>query len=85
MSQSRPLSLTDEAMRDLFRYAGNLHPDDRGPFIEAVAAKLCDQPEIGDGVVARTCRALLPQFLVQPRGPEHKPTRWDRRPRVWRA
>ena len=42
MPQQRPLALTDESMRDLFRYAGCLHPDDRGPFIERVAEKLRD-------------------------------------------
>jgi hypothetical protein len=78
------LALSDEAMSHLFRYAASLHPDDRPRFVEAVAEKLRDQ-EIGDGVVARTCRALLPEFLTMPRGPEHKPTRWDRRTRAWRA
>jgi hypothetical protein len=82
---SKPLALTDEQMCDLFRYAGNLHPDDRGPFLEAVAAKLRDEPVIGDGIVGRMCRALLPQFLTLPRGPEHKPTRWDHRARTRRA
>jgi hypothetical protein len=85
MPQQRPLALTDESTRDLFRYAGCLHPDDRGPFIERVAEKLRDEPEIGEGVVARACRELLPEFLTMPRGPEHKPTRWDRRVRAWRA
>jgi hypothetical protein len=79
----KPLALSDEAMCDLFRYAGSLHPDDRGPFLEAVAERLRGQ-EIGDGVVARTCRQLLPEFLTMP-VPEHKPTRWDRRARAWRA
>jgi hypothetical protein len=81
----RPLELSDQQMTDLFRYAASLHPDDRGPFLEAVAAKLRDQPEIGDGAVARTCRALLPGFLTMPRGEGHKPTRWSRRTRAWRA
>ena len=54
-----PLALSDEAMRDVFRYAGTLHPDDRGPFFKVLAAKLHRQ-EIGDGVwrapIARGCR-----------------------------
>jgi hypothetical protein len=85
MTHPRPLALSDEAMCDLYRYAASLHPDDRGRFLEAVAAKLRDEPEIGDGIVGRACRALLPEFLVQPRGEEHRPTRWSRRVRAWRA
>jgi predicted NBD/HSP70 family sugar kinase len=49
-----PLALTDAQLDILHRLAEPLAPPDRSALLEAVAAKLAQQPElIGDGFIAR--------------------------------
>src|SRR3954454_21546148 len=54
---SKPIALTDNQMTAIMRAAEPLQPDDRGPFLERVAARL-QAIEIGDGSVGRVCREL---------------------------
>jgi hypothetical protein len=59
------LSLSDDEMRIILDSAQPLAPQDRTPFLEAVAAELAKYRELGPGVVSRTCRELLDQALAE--------------------
>ena len=78
-----PLRLSDDQLDAIFRAAEPLHPSDRGPFLEAVAA-LLQGCEIGDGAVSRAAREAQRHFLQPPQdtGLQHAPKyqRRERRP-----
>jgi hypothetical protein len=40
-----------------------IHPSQRAPFLEAVAALLAEHPERGDGLVNRLGREMQPRFM----------------------
>jgi hypothetical protein len=65
----KPLALSDESMRDLFRFAGSLHPDDRGPFLEASPRACASNPRsarvLSRARVARCCRNFSPCRAVR--------------------
>lgn len=64
---SRPLALTDEQLDCINRAAWPLLPADRRPFLEAVAAKLNERPELlGDGHVARVVIDVQRRFWSPP-------------------
>jgi hypothetical protein len=58
------LRLTDQQLDAIHRAAWPLASHDRAPFLEAVAAKLSERPELlGDGHVARSCIEMQRRFL----------------------
>jgi hypothetical protein len=62
-----PLALSDIELDIVMRLAGPLQPADRAAFLEAVAARLAGhQGELGEGLVARTCRELQREFWDPP-------------------
>jgi hypothetical protein len=62
-----PLSLTDSQLDTIHRLAWPLAPGDRGPFLEAVAAKLAERPELaGDGYIARVAIEVQRRFWTPP-------------------
>jgi hypothetical protein len=65
VSITSPIRLTDSQLDAIMRAAAPLPPDLRSPFLAAVAHALAGQ-EIGDGLVARTCRALQREFFDPP-------------------
>jgi hypothetical protein len=46
--------------------ASPLPTDARSAFFEAVTVRLTTVPELGDGVVSRTCRETVRQFFDPP-------------------
>ena len=61
MPNPLPFALTD-AQLDIVRVAAeSLDPDLRGPFLEAIARLLRDQP-LGDGSVHRACAQMRREF-----------------------
>ena len=61
MPNPLPLALTD-AQLDIVRVAAeSLDPDLRGPFLEAIARLLRDQP-LGDGSVHSACSQMRREF-----------------------
>jgi hypothetical protein len=66
------LSLSDQQLDQIFRAAQPLRPQDRGPFMQAVASLLhSDQP--GDGDVFRAGRAAQRNFFNAPLDTSHEP------------
>jgi hypothetical protein len=66
-SPPRPLALTDQQLDAIHRAAWPLAPTDRAPFLELVAAKLSERPELlGDGYVARVCIECQRRFWSPP-------------------
>jgi hypothetical protein len=63
---SRPLALGDAQLDCIHRAAWPLSPTDPSNSLEAVVARLSACPEIGDGVVARTCVELQRRFWTPP-------------------
>ena len=59
----RPISLSDEQMTMVLQAAAPLQQVDRGPFLEALAVMLRNEPVLGDGTVARACRLLQSEFM----------------------
>jgi hypothetical protein len=47
-----------------------LHPHDRGPYLQRVAAMLQGQQELGDGIVSRAAKAAQQEFLRPPLRPQ---------------
>jgi hypothetical protein len=66
---SKPLALTDEQMSAVMNAAEPLVPADRDQFLRALADALRDEPELGDGVVARAIRSLQRQYFRPPEIP----------------
>ena len=65
MSQ-KPLALTDDQLAAVLRAASPLLPVDRSPFLEAVAARLSECSELGDGVIGRICAEVQRKFWNPP-------------------
>jgi len=62
-----PLRLTDAQLDTIHRLSWPLAPADRGSFLEAVAAKLAEHPElVGDGYLARVAVECQRQFWSPP-------------------
>jgi hypothetical protein len=62
-----PLWLTDAQLDTIHRLSWPLAPADRGSFLEAVAAKLAEHPElVGDGYLARVAVEVQRQFWSPP-------------------
>jgi hypothetical protein len=67
MPAAAPLALTDAQLDAIHRAAWPLAAADRAPFLEAVAAKLSEHPELlGDGHIARVCVEVQRQFWTPP-------------------
>jgi hypothetical protein len=70
---SKLLALTDEQLTTVFNMAAPLASHSRQYFLEDVARSLRDPPELGDGVVARTCAEVqkcywrAPEFVARGR------------------
>jgi hypothetical protein len=65
MSRS-PLALTDTQLDIVFRLAAPLLAADRPAFLEDVARALGGLPEVGDGIVARTCAEIQRRYWTPP-------------------
>jgi hypothetical protein len=70
---SPPLKLSDSEIAHVMTAAGVLPPADRDVFLQTVATVLAHQPEMGPGVVARTCRAVLLRLWRPPELDERRP------------
>jgi hypothetical protein len=62
----RPLGLSDTQLENVMAIAKGLHVADRGSFLEALAAKVNGNPEIGDGLLHRLARETARQFFRAP-------------------
>jgi hypothetical protein len=62
-----PLRLTDDQLTAVFAAAQPLDPDVREGFLEALAGRLGQCRELGDGIVFRTIKEVQRQFWVPPR------------------
>ena len=58
-----PIPLSDVAMATLMQLASPLAVEDRGLFLRDIAARLEDEPVIGDGVVIRIAREMQRRYL----------------------
>jgi hypothetical protein len=58
----RALALTDSQVDAIFRFATPLLPVDRAPFLEDCVRALSELPELGDGVVTRTCAEVQKKY-----------------------
>jgi hypothetical protein len=58
-----PIPLSDVAMATLMQLASPLAVEDRGLFLRDIAARLQDEPAIGDGVVIRIAREAQRRYL----------------------
>jgi hypothetical protein len=70
----RALPLSDDEISAIYAAAAPIPVEDRGPFLEAIAAALSAESAIGPGALHRLIRELQPRFL-QPeshRGPFSK-------------
>ena len=63
---SKLLALTDEQLTTVFNVAAPLASHSRQYFLEDVARSLGDLPELGDGVVARTCAEVQKRYWRAP-------------------
>jgi hypothetical protein len=62
-----PLAFTDAQLDTLHRLAWPLLPVDRAAFLQAVAAKLSEHPELlGDGYLARVALEVQRKFWTPP-------------------
>jgi len=76
-----PLRLSDSELDAIHRAAWPLAPHDRGPFLEAVAAKLSERPELlGDSHIARVCIECQRKFWTPPLDERRAraPSKWAR-------
>ena len=64
---AKPVSLTPAQESQLVRSSFAL--DDPHGFARTVREQLAASPEIGDGLVYRTCRSLQPRYFTAP--PDH--------------
>jgi hypothetical protein len=65
-SEPRPLSLSDSELSIVMAACAPLSPVDRDDFLRQVACALVALPVIGDGAVARVCRALQGRYWQPP-------------------
>jgi hypothetical protein len=64
---SPPLSLTDDEMNTVMALAAPLPPENRVPFLEAIADELAaNGAEVGPGAVHRIARTLQRRFVDLP-------------------
>ena len=62
-----PLRLTDQQLDTIHRLSWPLVPADRAAFLQAVAAKLAEHPELlGDGYLARVALEVQRKFWTPP-------------------
>ena len=62
-----PIALTDAQLDTIHRLAWPLLPVDRAPFLQAVASKLAEHPELmGDGYLARIAVECQRRFWTPP-------------------
>jgi hypothetical protein len=61
-----PLRLSDTQLDIVFRLAAPLLVADRPAFMEDVARALGGLPEVGDGIVARTCVQIQRKYWSPP-------------------
>jgi hypothetical protein len=61
-----PIRLSDSELDLIPRLAWPLSPDDRGPYLEAVAQALQAQPALGDGVIHRVAVECQRRFWTPP-------------------
>jgi hypothetical protein len=64
----RPVTISDDAMAELFRLARPLDPRDRTRFVEAVVTELDGHDEIDVGAVHRVAVAVQRRYLGFARG-----------------
>ena len=76
------LSLTDDQLATVMNAAEPLLPADRSRFLQAVATAL-DGQEIGDGVVARTCREIQSRYFHPPARRRPRPATCRCRTATW--
>jgi hypothetical protein len=62
----RLLALTDSQMDAVLRAAAPLDVDQRGAFLEAIAAELRQHAEIGDGTIDSAIRQTQGRFFKPP-------------------
>jgi hypothetical protein len=62
----KPLALSDDELAAVFAAATPLPVDVRYDFVRAVAAVLAISPEIGPGVVFRTCAEVQRKYFSPP-------------------
>ena len=87
----QPIGVSDNQLDMIMRACAPLEPVDRDPFLRALAAALCGEPQpLGDGAVYRACKALQREFFKppvierSPLGP--RPTaKWRAAPPIWAA
>ena len=63
---TRPLALSDTQLDIVFRMAAPLLAADRPAFLEDVALAFGGLPEVGDGIVARTCAQVQRKYWRPP-------------------
>jgi hypothetical protein len=63
---TKPLALSDAQLDIVFRLAAPLLAADRSAFLEDVARALGGLPEVGDGIVARTCVQVQRKYWRPP-------------------
>jgi hypothetical protein len=63
---AKPLALSDSQLDIIFRLAAPLLETDRSAFLEDVARALGGLPEVGDGIVARTCAQVQKKYWRPP-------------------
>ena len=61
-----PLALTDSQIDIVMNAAAPLLPQDRSRFLEDVGAALAAVSDLGDGIVARTCREIQRRHFRAP-------------------
>jgi hypothetical protein len=61
----QPIPVSDAAITIIVQRCRPLTPIAQDAFLEAVATRLADVAEIGDGTVARACRTLLASGAFQ--------------------
>jgi hypothetical protein len=61
-----PLRLSDDQLSAVWQAAKPLAVDQRGPFLEALAAELRGQGELGDGAIYRAIRAVQRRYFDPP-------------------
>jgi hypothetical protein len=73
LPRPNPISLSDEQLSMVINAAALLPPSDRDQFLRALADVLRNEPELGDGILARSIRSVIrplfrpPTLADQPR------------------
>ena len=87
----KPIGVSDNQLAMIMRACAPLEPVDRDPFLRALAAALCSEPQpLGDGQIFRAIKALQrehwrpPTIERSPLGPRHG-TKSGQAPPIWAA